>query len=67
MITDHGAERSHGRTVDGAGAVVAEGGEGGTAARLASATVDRRHTVSDPDRCAVAGRACRVRAVGPDL
>ncbi|MDG4857058.1 IS5 family transposase [Streptomyces sp. T-3] len=39
MITVHGLGRSHGRAVGGAGAVVAEGDEGGTAARLASAAV----------------------------
>lgn len=67
MITVHGSGRSHGRAVGNAGAVVAEGDEGGAAARLASAAADRRHTVPGPDRCSVAGRARRVRAVRPGL
>lgn len=37
------------------------------AARLASAAADRRHTVSSPDRCSLAGCAHRVRAVGLGL
>ncbi len=67
MITAHGAGESHRRAMGSAGAVVAEGDEGGSAARLASPAADRRHTVPGPNWCAVAGRARRVRAVGPGL
>ncbi|WP_433446248.1 transposase [Streptomyces sp. CA-142005] len=48
MIVVHGAGRSHGRTVGGAGAVVVQGSEGGTAAHLAPAAADRPHTVPGP-------------------
>lgn len=67
MIVVHGTGISHGCTVGGVGAVVAQGSEGGTTAHLAPAAADRRHAVPGPDRCSVVGRACRVRAVGPDL
>jgi hypothetical protein len=53
MISVHGSGRSHGRTVGRAGAVVAEGHEGRAATHLASAAVDRRHTVPGPNRCSV--------------
>jgi hypothetical protein len=67
MITVHGLGRCHGRAGGGAGATVAEGDEGGTAARPASPAADRRHTVPSPDRSSVAGRPRRVRTVEPDL
>lgn len=51
----------------GAGASSPPGGEDGTAARLAPAPTDRRHTVPGPDRCSVAGCPRRVRPVGPGL
>lgn len=65
MVTVHGARRSHGRAVGGAGAVVAEGVDGRAAVGLASAAADRRHTVQGPDGSPVAGRPRRVRTVEP--
>lgn len=67
MITVHGSGRSHGRTVSRVGAVAAEEDEGGAAARLVPAEADRRQTGSGQYRPAVARRARRVPAVGPDL
>lgn len=67
MVTRHGAGKSHGRAVGGAGAAVAEGHQGGEAARLASTPVDRRHTVPGPNRCSMAGYPGRIRTVEPGL
>ncbi|GCE01054.1 hypothetical protein EHYA_08793 [Embleya hyalina] len=67
LVNDHGSwvGRSHGRAMGNAGAVVAEGGESGAAARPASVAADRRHTVPGPDRGSAAGCTRRVRAAGP--
>ncbi len=67
MITVHGSGRSHGRAVGSAGDVVVEGCQVGEAALLTSAAADRRHTIPGPDRCVVAGRPRRLRAMGPNL
>ena len=55
MILGCGAWRSDGRAVGGAGAAAAEGQETWPAADMDPAAADRRHTVADPDRDAVAG------------
>lgn len=47
-ISFHGAGRSHGRAVGGAGTVVAEGCQGGASTRLASAAVAGRPVPSVP-------------------
>jgi hypothetical protein len=67
MITFGGVWRSDERPVGAAGAVVAAGQESGPSADGDAAAVDRRHTVADQGRCAVARRAGAVRAVGPGL
>jgi len=67
MILIRGARRSDGCAVGGAGAAVAEGQEAGPAGDMDPATTDRRHTVADPNRDAVAGCSGAVRALGPGV
>lgn len=59
MILSCGTWRSDGYAVGPAGAVVADGREAGPAADMDPAAADRRHTVADADRDAVAGCAER--------
>lgn len=61
MITCRGEWRSDERPVGPAGAVVADGQEAGPSADVDAAATDRRHTVADQGRCAVARRAGAVR------
>lgn len=65
MIVVRGAGRSHRRAVSSAGGVVAERPDAWRAASVAVAEADRRHTAPGPHRQPVAGRASRVRALGP--
>lgn len=61
MILLRGTWRSDGCTVGPPGTAVAPGQEAGASADMDQAAADRRHTVSHPHWCAVAGRCGAVR------
>ena len=63
MILFCGTWRHDGCTVGSAGAVVAGGREAGAAAGASQTAVDRRHTVADPGRYAVARCSGTVRVL----